>query len=87
MIRARSTITLRVCVCVLIDPSGCTTGDVRLTGGATNYSGMVELCSDNQWRVICDDTWDDSEAIVVCKQLNYSTNGRCKLINDILVCT
>lgn len=63
------------CVCVLTDPSGCTTGDVRLTGGATNYSGMVELCSGNQWRVICDDTWDDSEATVVCKQLNYPTKG------------
>lgn len=54
----------------------CKNGDVRLSGGATENSGRVELCTDNQWGAICDDDWDESEATVVCRQLQYSTNGR-----------
>ena len=58
------------------DPTqNCTDGDIRLRGGATDSEGRVEICFNNHWGSICDNGWDISDATVVCKQLNYSTEG------------
>jgi len=34
--------------------------------------GRVEILWNNRWSTICDNGWDDNDAIVVCKQLGYS---------------
>ena len=52
--------------------SNCTTGDVRLTDGPTEYEGRVEICMNGVWGSVCDYGWDTSEAITVCKQLGYA---------------
>ena len=52
----------------------CTTGEVRLTDGRTQYEGLVEICYGNTWRTICPSNWDNSDAQVVCRQLGYNTS-------------
>lgn len=49
---------------------GCTDGDVRLVGSNVTTSGRVEICYRNVWGTICDDSWDDFDAAIVCQQLN-----------------
>lgn len=49
----------------------CKPGEVRLVNGNSPREGRVEICLDNKWGTVCDDSWDDNSATVVCKQLGY----------------
>ena len=57
-------------------PTNCTNGKVRLVFGASEREGTVEICINNLWGTICDTSWGNPEAEVVCKQLGFSSSGK-----------
>ena len=55
----------------------CITGKLRLVGGNVSNEGRVEICVNNEWGSVCDDSWVSTDATVVCRQLGYSTQSQC----------
>ena len=52
--------------------SNCTYGDVRLVDGSNQYEGRLEVCINDQWGTVCDNSWSTTDASTICKQLEYA---------------
>lgn len=57
----------------------CTQGNIRLQGG-TATQGFVEVCNNNVWGTVCDNSWDNIDAEVVCRELGFTANGNCGVV-------
>ena len=63
------------CQSLTPDRFTCETGEVRLRGGSSSSEGRVEVCLDGQFGTVCDTFWDDTNAAVICNQLNLPSGG------------
>ena len=56
----------------------CMRGAVRLVGGVTNSSGLLEVCVNGVWGTVCDylEEWNYENVAVVCQQLHLPTSGQ-----------
>ena len=56
---------------VLFMPLAVGPGAARLVNG-THSSGIVQIFYDEKWGTVCDESWDNTDANVVCRQLGFS---------------
>ena len=49
----------------------CNYGEVRLRSGSNEYEGRIEVCLNNQWGTVLDNSFTRNDAQVVCRQLGY----------------
>ena len=43
----------------------------------------MEVCYNNEFATVCDNSWDDNDARVVCKQLGLPSDGEA----GIMICS
>ena len=70
-------ITVHIDFLLCLLAQSCDAGDVRLSNGATALEGRVEICIDDLWLSVCNRdyySWDETEANVVCQQINGKNN-------------
>ena len=61
-----------------------TPGELQLVYGDKmgGNEGRVEICFGGRWGTICDDSWDDFNAQVVCRQLGFGTAGEFDILDN-----
>ena len=62
---------------------------MRLRDGTHESNGRVETCQNGIWGSVCSDNmWDVHDAGVVCRQLNFTSDGSYNIkINNSQVIT
>ena len=70
---------LFICICIIFKKD-CEEGAVRVVGGDGKSYGTVEVCINGFWGLITDNSWDDKDSVVICRQLGFEANSNCKLV-------
>lgn len=60
-----------MCCTVLV----CSNGDIRLVGSNSSSQGRVEVCVSNNWGTVCDNSWENVDAQVACRQAGFAFEG------------
>lgn len=68
-----------VCQAIITENGNCSDGDIRLVNGTTILEGRVEICINNAWGTVCDRTFSEDVANVICNQTGYRYNGKLKM--------
>ena len=55
--------------------TGCTDGEVRLSGGSSETEGTVEVCHNRTWGMVSGLGWGEEDARVTCRQLQLPVKG------------
>ena len=48
---------------------------MKLVGGSVSNEGTVEVCVNEAWGTVCDNSWNYADADVVCGRLGYPSSG------------
>ena len=57
----------------------CQEMSLRLVGGPSASEGRVEVCVNETWGTICDNSWSTNDANIVCGQLGYLSRGNVQI--------
>ncbi len=49
---------------------------LRLVNGATQFEGILDICTENNWRRLVVYEWEDASAAVACRELGFTGGGR-----------
>ena len=59
---------------VFIESEGCVNGSLRLIGGNTMLEGILQICIDGVWGVICN-RLTTKEMSIACAQMGFTFSG------------
>ena len=64
--------------CTFCTVEECESGSVRLVGGSSNSTGLLEVCANGRWGRVCNrpSYWSAANAQVVCRQLGFHVHGK-----------
>ncbi|XP_071486552.1 scavenger receptor cysteine-rich domain-containing protein DMBT1-like [Diadema antillarum] len=58
---------------------------VQLVGGSRSSEGFVRIFMNGRFGTICDNSWDDRDARVVCRQLGFDSGKSVRAENPLLL--
>lgn len=53
---------------------------MRIVGSSTPSVGSIQVCINQTWSAICDNTWNDAAASVVCRHQGFPPHGNKQMI-------